>query len=292
MATQMTLFINQLDKGFSETWFHQDDNPTQLWHSLPNSLFNQAMAFRHVSCYLRAIRMTRVGPTALGKFSQLFGYFPRLFGSRGGSSTTFEEMDVTATSGVWHVTDGQGDRRNVWFRGLADIDVIRKSSGIDNPSAALEKAVNTYLTNLYTLGFGIRATLLPPAAGLTWRRIGQVSHLLSVDPNRANFTLVPDAPTLNVGDVVVFNGRTRFLPHFPRVAEILAKQTVDGVTNYTIAYQLPGGVTVTPKSLKLTIQARTIVRIDDWLFSKFGPRKTGRPFGLSAGRARAVALTR
>lgn len=294
MATQMTLFFNQLDKGFSETWYHPNDSPQQLANETDVSLYNLAIKFRHITTYFRAVRFSKVAPTAGGKESVLRSIFPRIFGTRGTITGGPDEgPDLTAASAVYQVEASNAKTKRVWFRGLADEDVQRSPFGIDRPSAELNKMILAYTGRLRSLGFGIRRTVLPPEGGAVWRKVAVVNLILGGSvPERAWFFLTNALPEFAVGDFVVFNGIPSALPYFPRQAEILGKTTVDGTVNYMIAYRLPGGFSVAPKNLRVTALVRAVSAMTDAGFKKLSDRKTGRPFGLSRGRVKGFPLRR
>lgn len=287
MPSKMTLFFNQYNAGFSETYYHSQDDPGLLAADTPNSLYQAATNFRHTSVLMKAVRFSRVGGA---RGSYLIRPSPK---AQGQQTTPIDTgPDVVSTTAVYLLSTSSGIRRRVWVRGLADLDVKRDAFGNDLQSASLQNATQAYFGQLKSLGFQVRSVNRPPTAGLTWRNVVSVQHILTTDPNRATFFLQVEAPALNVGDQVSFNGISSSLPHFPRSTTILAKQVVDGITNYTIAYQLPGGVSVSPKALKLTSLTYSQATLYTAAFERFGEHKTGRPFGSLRGRSRAVSLSR
>jgi hypothetical protein len=285
MATKMVLFYNQFNAGFSETFYSPNDEPISVATSVSNAFLQKAVKFRAISVFLKAIRFSR---TDGERRSFLQRPYPKAQGTR--FETAEVGADIVSTSAVYALQSAAGKHRRIWLRGLADADVRRDEFGNDIPSATLQKDVDAYFKGVFALGFAIKFVKRPPTDGLTWRKVGAVQRIGVTNPNRSTFFTLPDAPLLTVGTVVSFRGIPSTLPRFPRKAEILAVDTIDGVTNYTIAYQLPGGVSVGPKNLQFTAYTPAYSVMDDYAFERFGEHKTGRPFGSLRGRSRAVAV--
>jgi len=293
MPTKMTLFFNQFASGFSETYYHPTDDAGQLAQDIPNSLYQKACSFRSISVILKAARFSRVSndPNTLPtKQSFLIRPYPTAQGTRG----TEEEpgADVVSTTAVYALHASNAAKRRVWVRGLWDGDVKRDIFGNDIQTAGLDSDTDKYFSALKGFGFTIRWLVRPPTDGLVWLQVAQVNHLLTTQADRCHFVNSNAAPQYEAGDWLSFNGIPASLPGFPRSTQIISVTTVDGVRNYAIAYRLPGGVTVIPKSLKSTMLKYTASTIFTKIFERFGEHKTGRPFGSLRGRSRAVAVSR
>jgi len=287
MPCKMTIFFNMFGGGFSETFYHPNDDPFNLAGVTPNSLYQLAAKFRYVGCIIKAVRFSRVGGQ---RRSILVRPYPKAQGTR--FSALDPGPDPISTTAVYNLYSTGQAKRNIWCRGLADLDIKRDAFGNDEESATLQQMRNEYFQALFTAGFRIQFLQRPPDAGLVWRKIAQINHSVSVDPNRASFIPSVAAPALAVGDVLSVTGVPSNLPHFPRKFEIISITAVDGVNNYTFAYQLPGGVSVGPKNMRVTPYVVTYENISQWNFVRFGEHKTGRPFGSLRGRARAAVSLR
>jgi len=121
---------------------------------------------------------------------------------------------------------------------------------------------------------------------------------VSVDPTnpaRSRFFTKEGAPVFNEGDYLVFNNvPSAFLPRFPRMPQVIKKETISGVVYYYVSYAMPGGGTFEPANMLVTTRSPTYSQIDryDWAFERFSEHKTGRPFGSLRGRSRASTLRR
>lgn len=285
----MTLFFNQYAAGFSETFYHPSMDPTTLQVTIPNSLYKAAAAFRHVSVILKAVRFSRVEAP---KASVLWLPSPRAQGTR--YSDEEPGPDAVSTTAVYVLSTQTNQRRRIWCRGLADVDVTRDAFGNDIESASLIKMRNNYFLALNEAGFCIRYGDRPPAGGLTWKNVTKV--YLKANPvspsTRCTIQVVEAAAGFAVGDIVQFDGVPGTLPRFPRTNRIEAVNAGAGVTDYQIAYSLPGGVTVDTGKLRVTRAQSSNALITRWSFERFGEHKTGRPFGSLRGRSRGVSLSR
>lgn len=289
MTCKMTLFYNQYNAGFSETFFHPSTDPVTLQELVPNALYKAAAAFRHVSVILKAVRFSSVIPP---KKSILWVPSPRAQGTR--FSDTEPGPDAVSTTAVYVLSSTTGQRRRIWCRGLADLDVIRDPFGNDIESAELQKLRNTYFLALYKAGFAIRYGQRPPDAGLTWKKVYNVGKG-SVDefnPNRCYFSINENAVSIPPGTMVQFDGVPSTLPRWPRVNQIISAANTGTNTAYVIAYQLPGGTTVFPAKMRVTLAQSALATISQWSFERFGEHKTGRPFGSLRGRSKGVSLSR
>jgi hypothetical protein len=284
MPTKMTLFFNQYQSGFSETYYHSVDDPATLAQTVNNPFYQSAAQFRHNSVILKAARFSRVGGV---RSSYLIRPSPT---AQGGRIYPLDPgPDVVSTTAVFLLSAANGIRRRVWVRGLADNDVHRDDFGNDILSPIMRQQTEAYFALLKTLGFQIRNVDRPPAAGLTWRQVSTVNHLFQTEPGRCDFVLKQELPAYTAGMQISFMGIPASLPHFPRTATIINATTRDGVNNYTIAYALPGGVSVAPKNMKVTSLSYSQASIYTSVFERFGEHKTGRPFGSLRGRSRAVS---
>jgi hypothetical protein len=285
MPTKMVLFFNQLQGGFSETFYHTSDDPQTLATTLTNDFYQKAANLRATSTILKAARFSRIGGA---KLSILVRPFPIAQGKR--ATVAVPGPDPISTTAVYLLQATNGNTRRLFMRGLADVDVERDNFGNDLESSALMSGRNAYFAALFQLGFQVQVTQKPPFLGLTWRNVVRVRALTPSVANRCEIRLFPEAPNFAVNDMLDFAGAGVSLPRFPRRTRILGISVVDGVANYQIAYALPGGVTVEPQNMRCQILPKLYAPISLWYFERFSEHKTGRPFGSLRGRARATQL--
>lgn len=287
MPTKMTIFFNQYNAGFSETFYHLEEDPNALMALVPNSLYQAAAKFRHTSVILKAVRFSKIGGA---RQSVLHRPYPKAQGTR--YTVAEPGPDPVSTTAVYMLASTTGAKRRIWCRGLADIDVGRDAFGNDIESTTLFGLRNLYFQELFDKLFQIQYLKRPPTDGLIWEKIQSVGENVTSNPNRAYIRRAAPLPAWNRGDIISFNGISSDLPRFPRQTEIISRITVGAIDYYEIAYQLPGGIAVFPRNLRGTAKTTGFSRISLWNFERFGEHKTGRPFGSLRGRSRGVSLTR
>jgi hypothetical protein len=290
MPTKMTIFFNQFQSGFSETFYHSSDDPASLAAAVPQALYQAAAAMRHLSVQVKAVRFTRLGGA---RRSLLIRPYPPAKGTRAGVADP--GPDAVSTTAVYRIRSAGIAQRRIWCRGLADSDVVRDPFGNDLENPTLLGLREEYFNALSAAGFSIRYAQRPPDAGLVWT---QVTHLVSSTTDPAHRTDIsyaaPGGPTpaLVVGARIQFRGISSELPRFPRQAQIVYQYDVGAVKWFGIAYALPGGLDVRPQQMQSTPSQFTQELMTLWNFERFGEHKTGRPFGSLRGRVRTVTLRR
>lgn len=287
MPCKMTIYYNLFNAGFSETYFHNSDDPQALSNAIPNSFYQKAARFRHSACSVKAARFSRVGGV---RQSILKRPYPVAQGASSGLAQ--QTADVVSTTCVYALQSATGKIRRVWFRGLNDGDVTRDAAGNDVMFGILSGYVDAWISALITAGFCIQVVQRPPAGALTYKKVLAVQPLNPDNATRSMFFTDPNVPPYIVGQKLSFVGIPGTLPRFPRSAEVLFVTVIDGINNYQIAYSLPGGVGINPASMKVTPLLFAYEAIFDWAFERYGEHKTGRPFGSLRGRSRAVSLAR
>lgn len=284
MTCKITIYYNQLQSGFSETYYHASNDPVTLANSIPNSLYQNAVKWRSVDTLVKAARFSLLGGN---RQSYLVRPYPTAQGAAGAGTDV--GPDVVSTDAVFALQSTGGATRRVFVRGLADQDVSRDVFGNDTPSAALIAGTNKFFKQIYDQGFSIRKADKPPNAGLVYRNVLSVKASTVGDPSLySEISYQGVDPAYVVGDVIQFKA-VKHLPHFPRTATIKYVTVIAGTNWYGIAYALPGGSTVFGggmQSAKITYNTQVIAL---WTFERFSERKTGRPFGSLRGRARKAS---
>jgi hypothetical protein len=283
MPCKIVLYYNQLNAGFSETYYHVSDDPVTLAQNFTSAFYNKMVSFRSSDTVLEAARFSSTVPP---RKSFLIRPYPK---PQGTSGTTGDiGPDVVSTTAVFALQNSDGSTRRIYMRGLADQDVKRDTFGNDIPSAGLRSGTDKMFLELFKQGFSIRRSNRPPNAGLTWQNIVLVGHTDNTNPDSSYFVLDTQVIQFAKNDVLQFNGVPSDLPRFPRKTIITGVVLDGGVQKYYFDYGLPGGVQVATSNMKATKSTYSLAVISQWQFERFSEHKTGRPFGSLRGRARAV----
>lgn len=286
MPCKVVFFYNLFDAGFSETYYHTSNNPSDVNDELNNALYQAAVKFRYVACKLKAVRISTydVNP----RKSLLIRPYPKAQGTRYASQDI--GPDPASTTAVLALRSTQNfETRRIWLRGLSDLDVKRDEFGNDVPSAEIYKMWDAFILKLRQAGLAIRYLQRPPDGGLIWSDIDRVSNVGT--ENSATHSLLRRAVAgvpYPKGTLLSFRGIGEGLPRFPRQSYVIAPVTLDGRDWFEISYSLPGGKTVVPDKLQYTEVKWALATIGEYDFERFGEHKTGRPFGSLRGRSRAV----
>jgi hypothetical protein len=282
MPSKMVLYYNLVNAGFSETFYHPNNDPVALSASIPNNFYQAMVNFRATSTFLKAARFSSTLPP---RQSYLARAYPVAKGYS--QSTADPGPDVASTTAVFVLGGGAGKQRRVFMRGLADVDVKRDIFGNDTPSPALVGGSNQMFQQLALYGFSIRTSDRPPNAGLIWYKIFSVQVNTDNPDSWSTITNNSAIQTFQVGDRVQFNGVEGDLRHFPHRTQIIGAVLAAGIWNYVIEYPLPGGVRINPKNLQMTKESFSYNAIVTWAFERFSEHRTGRPFGSLVGRKKA-----
>jgi len=295
MPCKVTLFFSQVGSGWSETWYHNSDDPQSVMKfTLTPAMLKYAVNFRHELTYLVAARATRI--------SGVKQSFTRSFGSdyHGLSAGTVDVgPDIVSSDAVVAVRSSPRGLKRMFVRGLNDNDIKRNAAGRDTPAGSLTAGLTNYLNSFSKGGFAIRVLKQPPEDGLTWTPVISVVTVAGVPTQVDVKTSIDVAAPIAVGETVRFaRVPGDSLPGFPSQA-IALDINPGGVSGVRISYTLRGGVSVFPPSMQLTAATylyNVIDGVDTGFFSivsnpltieRFSEHKTGRPFGLLRGRARA-----
>ena len=289
MTLKLSFFYNQGRQGFSETYYvNSGSTPQDFVNGLTRA---QLVAFQRLhSLYapLFAIRASTVEPPRKSALRVIRGELQ-------GSITSInpdQDPDVVSTDAVVRLVGTQGIPRRVYLRGLIDTDVVRDAYGNDLPPAGFLKRLDNYYFALKDIGCAIRYTVLPPTGGAAWTQIYQLvpgpdSHTTNIQFAGDDFPVGTE-----VGKFIVLQGiPASGAPRFPRVAQIIQRQTVGGKF-LTIAYRLlVGGNVSTPRG-RLTPLVYGYDPILTGQFERYSEHKTGKPIGSLRGRSKGLSRVR
>jgi len=295
MACKVTFFYEQVGSGWSETWYHNNNDPKSLVQTvLTANVLKRAVDFRHPLTFLKAARATRIG-TPKESYTRSFGTDYHGLGA----GLVEVGPDVVSADAVLKVDAQQMGKKRMFIRGLNDEDIRRSSVGKDVPSGSLQAGLTNYLNVMSQNAFCIRVLQQPPAGGLVWFPVTSVAAVAGI-PTQVDVKTADE-----VAAPVAVGGSVRFsrvpgdsLPGFPPQAVVLALNP-GGVNGVRISYNLRGGDTVFPASMRLihlAYEFQPIGGVATGFFSaianpltieRFSAHKTGRPFGLLRGRARS-----
>jgi hypothetical protein len=286
VANKIVLFYNQLQEGWTETYYDNTNNsPLTVARAIYNagSLIN-FVQYRHYTTELWGIRVTQIGGSRTNFSINTAGQL--LTGDRIPVGNADETPDVTSTSWVLKLgTSPQTQTRHIWLRGLNDVDTLRDDDGEPNPSTYLQNGWARQLLAIQTFGWNLQYEIRPPNGGLVWNYVTSVA---SAGPNTSTVFLSA-APNLNLvaNPQVVFQGIPRDdLPGFPRQPTVISQSNV-APFNIVITYRYRASVTpYIPAKLKFCPAVYGYFPISNFYQVEFEERKTGRPFGTPRGRAR------
>lgn len=283
---KIVLFYNQTNRGWTETWYANGDEPPLKLTTQLNNIFSRAIAFRHPLTTLEWARFSVVGrPQRVNSF--------RLSNKVASQADADPGPDVVQTDALWKLITANFARRTISLRGLNDASVARNPvSGAFEPTPFLLTGVNNYLTAVYNAGWQIRAT--KNNTNTPGYPIALVSSI-EVAPgttDRCNIFAPLGTPPV-VGQKLRFFGNIdgRKLPYFPRTPTIVARETPPSATMFQIQYPFTGN-TYFPTGMKVSALQYEYESINDWDFQALSKRDTGRPFGSSRGRRSAAGSRR
>lgn len=264
--------FTQPDKGFSEVYYRTaSDLAAATVFDLETR--RRAVRFRHKLTVLRAIRVSEVTNNRNAVVIRV---------NRSTDSIGIKEPDICSTAAVYTLNaPTTGARRQVWFRGLNDGDVLRDASnGADLPSADLISGIESWVRTLANNGFTVRA--LAKIDGVTIRYTN-VTNII-VDANGIVNLTFPAGFTPTFSNRVILSQFDQKLWPGLNGAWFLTNVST-GV--YTIKYKshLPAGTYIITKGRsrpeEFTYGAISANLSD---FNKFSSRDTGR--NPTGGRGR------
>jgi len=177
--------------------------------------------------------------------------------------------DITNASLLWEAVTNAFTRRQVWTRGMPDVVL---TSGRYDPSSLFAVAVNNWANELTGNGWCIRTQN---------RADWPLRNVAGIDAT-GKLTMFVD-PLFTVGMRLKFF-RTRDTLG-KTVKGTYAIVSGDFATGYQLSPWTPGRLVVEGKVRNYVLRPEQVVQIQ---IAKAGSRKTGRIFGVPAGRRRAA----
>jgi hypothetical protein len=288
VASKIVLFFNQGSAGFTETYYQTLNDPVAAINAIPALFYKKAVAIRAAGTVLWGVRGSNLG---LQRKSIFYPQSSLYKATQGGADT---DPDVISTDAVWRLYADAGYTRSIFLRGLRDSDVLRDSDGTMQPSAKLITQVNEYISAMKAAGMMIQHLQTPPDLPVPWYPVAQVS----ANPAGGPYSVVTTNAPLGAGfaqpnsKAVFQNVPRNDLPGFGRIMPVRSV-AAPPATAILIPYRYRGSEPITyPQKMRFTLLNYQYSAISFGNFVKFSERKTGRPFGMSLGRAQAVVKAR
>ena len=293
---KIVLFYNQYQQGFTETWYFNGTLvPSFFLTSSFNSVAQASMSFRHPAVTLIAARYSIDGQPR-STFTQFFGQ--KYAQSPVQYSGTPDPSSLDLLIKLYSVA---GQYKHMYIRGLNQADTTRGFLvGDSRPSASLISGLQNYLSQAWSIGWGIKTAQTVFSNPALWQ-----SQVQSVAPHAAN----PETSDVQTLTMPVFSGGPPFyvrfarvphndLPGFPRQCQvILYTSATPGVITVPWRYRANLSLT-TPQNMAVyqNIYSYWQLATPTQSLGYFQPlsfleRKTGKAFFTPRGRTRA-AITR
>lgn len=286
MALKVTIFYNQFNRGWTETWY---TNGSSLPSTIPVADYNAldaSIKIRGIGTNIYAIRYSVEGGAGNSITFPTKNSFEAVGVNQwNGTSTPPEPVSTTA---VYKLIGSNGLRKRIFLRGLQDSDVVRDEQGADVPSAHLNQSVANYFSLAMTAGWSIRQVQTPRNTNISYQ---SVVSLTPVPGNPNQTTVLFQGEQIFTATPLTF---ARFaaiptddVPGFPRIAPVLATTAAPGPT-IIITYRLRGNAAYAPAKMRLIKLAYNYLPFTSNVFERFSEHKTGRPFGSLRGRSRSA----
>jgi hypothetical protein len=278
---RVNFFFSEFKQGWVESWY-LDGTSLGAIEAQADLLAPLLVAPRTIHCSLDAFRIIQVDPP-LPRKGLLDGF--NEVGSRpDGVLLGSEAEDVTQTCAFFTAHCNDNTTRVVMLRGLADTDVIRGGAfGGGTPSPPVAGLFATLAAGLSLGRWEMRHYPVPP--------VGTPVTMIDADPANPQFTRITCAvaPGYAVGDKVHFTGVP--LPTVPWLKGQWIVKAVVGAT-FSISYLYPLALPTHPTKMESFETTYVYTTFSAWTFRDFRSRKTGRPTGLTRGRATGIRFRR
>jgi hypothetical protein len=276
-AIKLTVFYRLFDQGWTETYYSNGSTATFAAQQVTALRVPNFLAFRANGVLLQAVRaveLTGERATFLNKINYTFPPDPQ------------SDPDVTAVALNMTLfgAGAGGAKRQMWLRGLPDIETIRDQFGNPTYPSWLMTRVDQWLAMLIDMQWGLRFKTRSTAAPNQYR------HVVSVVPSAANpnqsLVRLDSVTGLSVGDTIYF----RKVPSLD----------LPGMTGNFVIVEIAGNVVTVPYRYRAAnsqgvTPAFMLARRVQMEFAQFSSTKaynglrthdTGRPTGTPRGRQR------
>jgi len=282
MPCKLTLFFNQANHGFSETFYSLSNDPVEFTTTAYNDLWTAAAAFRAPPTRLFAMRASLIG----GNRQTAIKYLGALFGPVDPGDSTPETVQVTWQTALFGPAT---QRRFLEVRGIYDDSVKRDQAGNDMPTAYMVTSMTAYVRSMVSHSLQIQTLVQPPVGGIAFTPVLSVAPI-PLTPNTSEITLA-SAPTVPYvpGQVVRWRGVPYdSLPGFPKSATIISVGGAGPLPTYRINYNFRNTqIQFPPKMTSCPLVYQYVPISSFFQFVRFSSRQTGRPFGSLRGTTRA-----
>lgn len=287
MPVKIVIFYHQAAQGWTETWYSNSAtiNSINFGVSPWTDFLGNSWQMRASDVAIFGARVSNIGSP---KQSRIV-YFGNKYTATPPNPSASVAPDVTTTDAQFIIYDSNYNKRYIYFRGLADIIISFDAFGNPIVPAQLTNLVNNYIRLAQELQLNLQIMNKPGTAGIVSYSILNAAPSL-FNPNWTTIAVSSaTTPAFTVGQYLQFHGIDRDqVPGFPSKA-IIQRIGAGPALNYDIPYRYRAS-TVTYNPVKASVQALTYSypSIGSVGFARFSERKTGRPFGATRGRSRAV----
>jgi len=170
----------QFDKGFQEIYYRDAASLVQA-ADIPANVITRLISFRASGCFLRKIATSSVVNNRDAVIRQYDRQPPVL--------QTVDPPDVTNVAAVYTLASSDvGHTRHVWFRGLADANVMRDQvTGHDQPSDYLGRQMDLLRAALASNGFRIRGLKRVGVGGVTTQNLTSIDAVANAGSITVNW---------------------------------------------------------------------------------------------------------
>ena len=271
--------------GWTETWYLAGSGQ-QAAIAAANNLSVLLAGFRAKNVTLAGFRVSDLALPRLGTFVPV---------GLPGVSPTAGAPDLTNSALLVNAKSANGNRREAWFRGLQDNDILLDNNGNSQPSPFLRAAIIALFQALNGGGWSVWA-LLPATGANAFVSVAS----FAVDPASTATTLVTTRVAHNFVALTSFVYFTKVPKQFlPGVRGNFQVLSVPSPTTFTIGvpFILANPVNTTATRVRLFAKQTSVVNpitvpqtSTSSFIDRFGTHKTGKPLNSSRGKSRAVRL--
>jgi len=290
MASKITLFINQGQQGFTETFYSQVSASSWAWGNAGAVAWLIARAgMLAPGGAIYGARVSQVGSPRQGYFTPFYSAYSSTIpaGAPADTNPAIVSSDVQlALSDSTLIY-----KRNFWLRGVPSHFVFRNAGGFPVFDATSRMLIQTWWNATIALALQIEYQEVPPNGGTFANQVlSAAAH--ATNPNWTTLTLL-NVPVFTVTPATTarFTGVPKDkLPGFPRLATVRAISSV-APFSVTVSYAYRGQNLITSPAKMIAINlVYNYATLNLYQLRRVSDHKTGRPFGTLRGRVRAAVL--
>jgi hypothetical protein len=281
----MTIFYNQSNRGFTETWYKAGNDPT-IDLSVGNwpQFLAAAIKIRAFPTYIYAVRFANNLTPPQSDVTLLEGIYNTY-----PSVNPLDSADVVSTDAVYHVTGGPGISKRMFLRGLPDRWVVRDNNGNDRMPAQAAKLIDLYFQAAQKNGLQIRSQApIDPGAHQAYTVQKVSANVVNNKQSDIVLNNPPPWPGNSIVRVRWLGVPTDDIPGFPHITPIISNVPLVLPPVITVNYRLRAQGPVMPAKMKGVLLDYAFNPFTGWNFERFSEHKTGSPFGRLRGRSRSL----